>query len=221
VGLTLRDNAGAEVDRQVTWMQRDCKWHEMLKIEPTKLVLSVESHSSDASETTYHLLAENKSSVPAVNAALSVLAGERGAEVLPCFWNDNSFTLLPGEKKHLTVTFRTGLLKGKEPHLIAEGWNLLPTEIGMMDSKPVDLGVKIVKIAGGDTNETIKVTAESSDRNPEISRIVTWPLMLELNGKPVRTFRVAVHGQGQSLAEIPVDWLGSGDKYTVNTGAKS
>lgn len=221
VALTLRDKDGAEVDRQVTWMQKDCKWHEMLKIEPTRLALTVESHSSDTKETTYHLLAENKSSVPAVNAALSILAGERGAEVLPCFWSDNAFCILPGEKKHLTVTFRTGLLNGKEPHLIAEGWNLLPTEISMVDSKPVDFGVKIVKIAGGDTNETIKVFAESNDQNPGITRIVTWPLMLRLNGEPTRTFRVAIHGQGQALAEIPVDWVGSGDKYTVDTGAKA
>ena len=221
IGLTLRDKDGAEVDRQVTWMQRDCKWHELLKVEPTKLSLSVESHSNDANETTYRLLAENKSSVPAVNDALSILAGERGAEVLPCFWNDNSFTLLPGEKKHLTVTFRTGLLNGKEPHLIAEGWNLLPTEISLVDSKPIDLGVRIVKIERGNTNETIRILAESSDQNPQINRIVTWPLMLKLNGKAVRTFRVAVHGQGQALAEIPVDWLGSGDKYTVDTIANA
>ena len=43
VGLTLRDKDGAEVDRQVTWMQKDCKWHELLKVQPTRLSLSVRS----------------------------------------------------------------------------------------------------------------------------------------------------------------------------------
>jgi hypothetical protein len=223
VGLTLRDRNGTEVDRQVTWMQRDCKWHDLLKIEPTRLSLSVEGQSHDGNETTYRLIVENKSSAPAVNASLSILAGDRGCEVLPCFWSDNALTMLPGEKRHLTVAFRTALLNGKEPHLIAEGWNILPTEISLVDSKPIDFGFHIVKIDEdyhlGAHN--VRVAVQSSDQNPQTTRIVTWPLILKLNGKPLRTFRVAVHGQGHADALIPVGWNTSDDVFTVELTSKA
>lgn len=220
VALTLRDKDGAEVDHQVTWMQRDTQWHELLDIAPTRLSLSVKSHSQKDKETTYRLLIENKNPVPAVNAALSILAGERGQEVLPCFWDDNSFNLLPGEKRELTVTFRTCLLNGKPPHAIVEGWNLLPTEIDLADSKPVDFGIRVVKVEKGSQNGDgiVKVVAQSSDQNPETARIVTWPMILKLNGAPVRTFRIAVRGQGQTDAAIPVGWNTTDDVFTVTTG---
>ena len=223
IGLTLRDKNGMEVDRQVTWMQRDCKWHELLKVEPTRLALTVKDQSHDANETTYHLLVENKGKIPAVNASMSILAGERGAEVLPCFWSDNAVTLLPGESRQFTVTFRTSLLGGKHPHLIAEGWNLTPTEISLVDSKPVDFGLHVVEVKKDYQNGEgiVRVIAESGDPNSQTARIVTWPMVLKLNGEPVRTFRLAVRGQGQASAAVPVGWNTSDDQFTVTTGAKA
>jgi len=223
IALTLRDNNGAIVDHQVTWMQRDCKWHELLHLEPTRLALSVKSHTQDAHESTYQVVVENISSVPAVNAALSILAGDRGAEVLPCFWSDNSTNLLPGETRELTVTFRTELLNGKQPHLIVEGWNIQPTQISLVDGKPVDIGLHIVKVAKASQNGEgmVKVIAESSDQNPQTARLVSWPLVLHLNGKAVRTFRLAVPGQGQADAMVPVMWNTSDDVFTVEFNSKA
>jgi hypothetical protein len=123
----------------------------------------------------------------------------------------------------LTVAFRTALLNGKEPHLIAEGWNILPTEISLVDSKPIDFGFHIVKIDEdyhlGAHN--VRVAVQSSDQNPQTTRIVTWPLILKLNGKPLRTFRVAVHGQGHADALIPVGWNTSDDVFTVELTSKA
>ena len=73
VGLTLSDKDAAEIDRTVTWVQKNCKWHELLKVPPARLLLSVKSQSHDGIESTYHLVAENKSSVPAVQTCLSIL----------------------------------------------------------------------------------------------------------------------------------------------------
>ena len=157
--------------------------------------------------------------MPAVQACLSVLAGERGDEVLPCFWSDNANTFLPGESKEFAVTFRTSLLKAKEPHLIAEGWNILPTEISLVDSKSIDFGLHVVKIEKGYQNgeAMVRVVAERSDQDPQHTRIVTWPLVLHLNEKPLRTFRLAVHPQGRADATVPVGWNTSDDTFTVDT----
>ena len=217
VGLTLRDRDGTEIDRTVTWVQKDCKWHELLKVPPARLLLSVKSQSHDGNETTYRLVAENKSSIPAVQACLSILAGDRGAEVLPCFWSDNSVTLLPGESKQFTATFRTSLLAGREPHLIAEGWNILPTQIRLVDSKPAGFGIRVVKVEKDyqNGNSIVRVVAKSDDPGPHTVRIVTWPMVLSLNGNLLRTFRIAVRGQEARESLIPVGRSTSKDKFTV------
>ena len=217
VGLTLRDRRGAALDRTVTWVQKDCKWQALLKVPPARLILSVESQSHDGHETAFHLVAENKGSIPAVQTCLSILAGDRGAEVLPCFWSDNSASLLPGERKHFRVTFRASLLAGKEPHLMAEGWNILPTQLRLVDSKPAGFGVRVVKVErdyrGG--RGIVRVVAESSDSEPHTTRIVTWPMLLCLNGSPLRTFRIAVPGGGSGEALVPVGRCASADQFTV------
>jgi exo-1,4-beta-D-glucosaminidase len=217
VGLTLLDKNGAELDRTVAWVQKDCKWHELLAVRPTRLRLSLKGRMQQGDETTYQLIAENRSSAPAVQTCLSILSGDRGAEALPCFWSDNSATLLPGESKQFTVSFRTNLLAGRAPHLIAEGWNIVPAEIRLADSTPVDLGVRIVEVQkdSQNSNGVVRVVAESNDSSPEKTRIVTWPMILSKNGKPLRTFRIAVSGQGQGEALVPVGRIGAEDSYTI------
>jgi hypothetical protein len=51
---------------------------------------------------------------------LMVVKGKDGEEVLPAFWSDNFFTLLPGEEKVLTVRFAAEDLDGKEPVVITD-----------------------------------------------------------------------------------------------------
>ncbi len=51
-----------------------------------------------------------RSSVPAVQVWLEVIGGDQGDEVLPAFWSDNALTLMPGERRELTVRFRTGAI---------------------------------------------------------------------------------------------------------------
>ena len=52
--------------------------------------------------------------------------GKGGDDVVPVFWSDNYFSLLPGEKKSVTVQFNSSSLAGTSPELIVDGWNLEP-----------------------------------------------------------------------------------------------
>ena len=47
-----------------------------------------------------------------------------GEDVVPVFWSDNYFSLLPGEKKSVSVTFDPASLAGAEPQIVVDGWNL-------------------------------------------------------------------------------------------------
>jgi hypothetical protein len=48
--------------------------------------------------------------------------------VLPVFWSDNYFSLLPKEKRVLKAEFNAEDLKGETPVLAIDGWNIEHTE---------------------------------------------------------------------------------------------
>jgi exo-1,4-beta-D-glucosaminidase len=51
---------------------------------------------------------------------LMITKGQDGEEILPTFWSDNFFTLLPGEVKTVTAKFATQDTEGKEPVLAVD-----------------------------------------------------------------------------------------------------
>ena len=55
-----------------------------------------------------------------IRAAIS--KGEAGQEVTPCYWEDNYFSLLPGERRELAVSFPTAELAGAAPVVRAAAW---------------------------------------------------------------------------------------------------
>ena len=49
-----------------------------------------------------------------------------GRRVLPAFYSDNYFSLLPGETKTVRVQFGGGATRGRPVRLAVEGWNIQP-----------------------------------------------------------------------------------------------
>ena len=52
------------------------------------------------------------------------LTGKGGEEVLPVLWEDNYFSLLPGESRVLMVTYNPRDLHGGSPRVVVTGWNI-------------------------------------------------------------------------------------------------
>ena len=55
--------------------------------------------------------------------------GPEGDDVVPVFWEDNYFSLLPGEEKSVTVSFLKSDLEGQAPALTIDGYNVTPTTV--------------------------------------------------------------------------------------------
>jgi exo-1,4-beta-D-glucosaminidase len=49
--------------------------------------------------------------------------GANGEEILPILWQDNYFSLLPGESREITATYRAKLLGSVRPVVTVKGWN--------------------------------------------------------------------------------------------------
>jgi exo-1,4-beta-D-glucosaminidase len=55
---------------------------------------------------------------------LSVVGRQSGLAVLPIYWDDNYVSLLPGESKTISASFSAADLRGEEPVVLIEGWNV-------------------------------------------------------------------------------------------------
>lgn len=71
-----------------------------------------------------HVTIENPSKSLAFFVRLKVVKGAKGEEILPVIWEDNYISLLPGEKREVTATYRTSELGGAKPVIEVSGWNV-------------------------------------------------------------------------------------------------
>jgi exo-1,4-beta-D-glucosaminidase len=67
---------------------------------------------------------ENPSKSLAFFVRLKLDKGKGGEEILPVVWQDNYISLLPGEKREITATYRASSLGAAKPEVEVSGWNV-------------------------------------------------------------------------------------------------
>jgi exo-1,4-beta-D-glucosaminidase len=75
-------------------------------------------------ETITHVTLENPGKSLAFFVRLKVNKGTAGEEILPVIWQDNYISLLPGEKREITATYRSSELGTSRPSVEVSGWNV-------------------------------------------------------------------------------------------------
>jgi exo-1,4-beta-D-glucosaminidase len=143
VKLTLEDAAGKLVSQNFYWLatqgdtldkpREDSDWY----YTPTKqfadfkalntlpaVHLKVTSKSErSGKESVTRVTVENPEKSLAFFVHLKVNDSKTGEEILPVIWQDNYFSLLPGEKREVTATY-ANLPGGVKPALEVGGWNV-------------------------------------------------------------------------------------------------
>jgi exo-1,4-beta-D-glucosaminidase len=92
-----------------------------------KVKLNVSSRtepSGNSQDTVTRVSLENPSQTLAFFIRLKLDKGKGGEEILPVVWQDNYISLLPGEKREITATYRASSLAGATPEVDVNGWNL-------------------------------------------------------------------------------------------------
>jgi exo-1,4-beta-D-glucosaminidase len=90
-----------------------------------KVKLRVTDHTeTKGGENVTHVTIENPSKSLAFFVRLKVDKGAKGEEVLPVVWEDNYISLLPGEKREVTATYRAAELGTAKPTVEVSGWNV-------------------------------------------------------------------------------------------------
>ena len=94
----------------------------LVGLPPVKLNVSYQTEHRGP-ETAVHVVLENPTDKLAFFIHLAVTRGPGGEEVLPVFWDDNYFSLLPGESRQVSATFAADDLGEAELVLQVGGWN--------------------------------------------------------------------------------------------------
>jgi exo-1,4-beta-D-glucosaminidase len=90
-----------------------------------KVTLKVASHSErSGEEEVTRVTLENPSKAVAFFVRLKVNKGKGGEEILPVVWQDNYISLLPGEKREITATYRANAMGAAKADVEISGWNV-------------------------------------------------------------------------------------------------
>jgi exo-1,4-beta-D-glucosaminidase len=90
-----------------------------------KVKLNVSNRSeAQGEDAVTHVTIENPSKTLAFFVRLKLDKGKAGEEILPVVWQDNYISLLPGEKREITATYRASSLGTAKPDVEVSGWNV-------------------------------------------------------------------------------------------------
>jgi len=95
----------------------------LAQLPKTKLNVSSRTEKEGVKSIT-HVTLENPSNSVAFFVRLKVNKGKGGEEILPVVWEDNYVSLLPGEKREITATYRSSELGTAKAEVELKGWNV-------------------------------------------------------------------------------------------------
>lgn len=116
VKLLLKNSKGKTVSDNFYWFssKEDVDFRDLSKLKKVDLDITQEL-IEEGDEFVMKVNVKNSSNQLAFFNRLMVTKEKGGEEVLPTFWNDNFFTLFPGEEKVLTARFSKADTEGKKP----------------------------------------------------------------------------------------------------------
>ena len=93
------------------------------KLPKVKLKTS-ETRAQKGEDTQISVKLKNPTSHVALMVYLDLKKGTTNESVVPVFWNENYFTLLPGEERTVSVSCHTSDLGGQKGRVVVGGWNV-------------------------------------------------------------------------------------------------
>ncbi len=130
--LVLSDNEGKEISSNFYWLSskgdENADFTALGKLPEVELNYSVSSVKLEDGKYTAVVEIENPSASLAFSINPKIIKGDSKDLVLPVFWEDNYFSLLPGEKRSLKVEFDAKNLDGTTPVFAIDGWNIKKAE---------------------------------------------------------------------------------------------
>jgi exo-1,4-beta-D-glucosaminidase len=153
IKLALQNRAGETISSNFYWLSNKppvFEWNwttderteeysyadmtELSRLSRVKLGVTADREaSSDSDIVRVHL--RNPSTHLVFQIRLAVTSGKDGGEVLPVFWDENYFELMPGESRTITARYSPGTKLGGDATLELSGWNVEPATINLSSAR--------------------------------------------------------------------------------------
>jgi exo-1,4-beta-D-glucosaminidase len=128
VRLRVADAWGEIVDENLYWLAPENDFTPLNDLPTVELTAS--AHRERQGEQVWVMLTlTNPSEHLAFFVNPTLTRGQGGEEILPTFWNDNYFSLLPGETRSVTAYIDEFRLEGEAAHVRLEGWNVTTSDV--------------------------------------------------------------------------------------------
>lgn len=125
--LELRDKKGQMLSENFYWHARDEHQLQQLDSMP-RVTLNGKARSRRSSNgTVVSVTVSNPSKTPALQVRLTLRDAKTGQRILPVYYQDNYFSLLPGESREVRIETRGAV---KDIRVTTDGWNI---ESGSLD----------------------------------------------------------------------------------------
>lgn len=126
--LELLDSSDKLVSSNFYWLSSngDAKadFTGLDKLPKSEIIVTASALKLTGSTYKLSVTIENPGTTLAFAVNPKILKSKSGDPVLPVFWEDNYFSLLPKEKRTVQVEFNMKNLDGEKPLLKVEGWNV-------------------------------------------------------------------------------------------------
>ncbi len=130
--LRLTDAVNKELSSNFYWLSskgdEKADFNALNSLQKVNLNCSVLSFVKDKGKYRVVIEVENPSASLAFSVNPKILKQNSKNMVLPVYWEDNYFSLLPKEKRTVTVEFNPADLNGEMPVLVIDGWNISHSE---------------------------------------------------------------------------------------------
>ncbi|MDR3128676.1 MAG: discoidin domain-containing protein [Tannerellaceae bacterium] len=123
IRLTLTED-GILVSDNFYWRSKEDGNYQALHQLPKTSLTTKTSVNEIGGEWLLSTTLQNETSTPALMIRLQVNGGVTARRILPVFFSDNFFSLMPGEKKTVTVRLQDVDTRGEQPVVSISGFNI-------------------------------------------------------------------------------------------------
>jgi len=124
VELALENKEGELVSENVYWLSQDDDFTSLSELPRVDLTVDTMRKETLRESTILHVILRNTTHHLGHFVHTSIREGKNGSEVLPSFWSDNYFSMLPGKSKEISVEYRESDTGTDPIYFKLDGWNI-------------------------------------------------------------------------------------------------
>ena len=126
--LDLKDNVGKEISSNFYWLSTkgddNADFTDLAKLPPVYVETKLSPLTGDNGKLKLIVEFTNPSTLLAFGLNPKLLSFSTREPILPIFWQDNYFSLLPGEKRSIEMQLDDSLVTEEKLLFKLDGWNL-------------------------------------------------------------------------------------------------